>query len=424
MKKIILMSLLGFILGSTSCEDNKDEFLDDYSTVMYIRNSGVQDVTCYITGEDTPYKLSVVKAGHDTQAVSDAKISVMDAAQLAVYNNENGTDFVLLPTDCYEFASTTDLTFAPGELYKLVDLNFKPANVKALGEGNYVLPLALTSSMEVNEAKNVLLIKPTAVAPKLSMDVDEDEMFTILKGGSVISIPLQLQIENQWDFQAQVVVDEAATTVDLSSFSLENDGLVDFVAGGNGTLKINVSSLNQVSGTIALKIQKIIGKEFEYADQSYKVACILEEYPLTVGMLSTNALEPSEGSLANLLDNNVNTYFHSAWSVAVSGAHYVQVNLPENVKKFGFSYTNRSSNGNAALGWFNVYGGTDENNLEVVKFYSWDADGLPGGAAGKFISGILEVDEPVNVLRYELYNTNWTGGAFFVWSEFKLYVLE
>lgn len=424
MKKIILMSLLGLMLGSTACEDNKDEFLNDYSTVMYIRNSGVQDVVCYITGEDTHYKLSVVKAGNDGLALSDAKISVMDAAQLAEYNNENGTDYILLPEDCYAFVSPTDLTFTADEAYKLVDLALKPTSVEALDGTNYVLPLVLTSSQQVNEAKNVLFIRPTAVSPMLSMDVDADEMFTISKSGSVVSIPLQLQIENQWDFQAKVVVDESATTLDLASFSLANDGLVDFVAGGNGTLDIHVSSLNQVSGTIALKIQQIIGKEFEYESQSYKVSCVLEEYPLTVGMLSTNALEPSEGSLANLLDNDVTTYFHSAWSVAVVGAHYLQVNLPENVKRFGFSYTNRSSNGNAAMAWFNVYGGTDAENLNLVKFYSWDADGLPGGAAEKFVSGVLEVDNPVDVLRFELSNTNWTGGAFFVWSEFKLYVLE
>ena len=173
-----------------------------------------------------------------------------------------------------------------------------------------------------------------------------------------------------------------------------------------------------------MKIESIIGKEFDFDSNVYSIDCVTEAYPLTASMLSSNAVEPSEGSLANLLDNNVNTYFHSAWSVAVSGSHYVQVNLPENVKKFGFSYTNRSSNGNASLAWFNVYGGTDNENLEVVKFYSWDGDGLPSGAAGKFVSGILEVDKPVNVLRFELYNTNWTGGAFFVWSEFKLYVLE
>ena len=108
MKKIILMSLLGLMVGSTACEDNKDEFLSDYATTMYFRNSGEQQVTCYITGEDTKYNLSVVKAGNDEKALSDAEVSVMDAAQLAVYNSENGTNYEMLPSNCYEFSTAID----------------------------------------------------------------------------------------------------------------------------------------------------------------------------------------------------------------------------------------------------------------------------------------------------------------------------
>lgn len=424
MKKIIFMSLLGLMVGATACEDNKDEFLSDYATTMYIRNSGEQKVTCYITGEDTKYDFSIVKAGYEDKAISDAKISVMDAAQLAVYNSEHGTDYVLLPGDCYEFCTETNLTFAANDTYKTVGVNLKPSQVKELGAGNHVLPLLLTSSQTVNEEKNVAFIKPIAVAPALSMKIKESDSYTISKNGSVISIPLQLQIDNLWDFQAKVVVDEAETTLDSESFSLANDGIVNFIAGSNGTLDIHVSALKQISGQIALKIESVIGKEFDYDPEVYTVDCAMEAYPLTVNMLSTNALEPLEGSLANLLDNNVNTFFHSAWSVAINEAHHVQINLPENVKKFGFSYTNRAENGNAALAWFNLYGGTNNDDLEVIKSYSWDGDGLPGGAAGKFVSGTLEVDNPVNVLRFELANTNWTGGVFFVWSEFKLYVIE
>ena len=45
--------------------------------------------------------------------------------------------------------------------------------------------------------------------------------------------------------------------------------------------------------------------------------------------LSTNALEPREGSLAALIDNNPDTYFHSTWSQpSASGAyHYLQIDL-------------------------------------------------------------------------------------------------
>lgn len=422
MKKIILASLLGLMIGSTACEDNKEEFLSDYDTIMYFRNSGEQELTCYVTGDKTHFEMPVIKAGYNSEALSDARITVMDAAQLSVYNSEYGTDYQLLSPDCYEFTTDMNLTFAADDLYKVVGINFTPESIQSLGEGNYVLPLVLTSSQDVNEEKNIVFVKPDVVTLQLSIVADNEEHI-FKKGGITISVPLKLQIDNLWDFQAKVVLDEASSTMNLDGVSLANDGIVDFKAGGNGVLNIQVSDLKQVTGQIGVRIESIIGKDFGFVSEASTVTCSLEPYPLTVGMLSSNAIEPSEGSLANLLDGNVDSYFHSAWSVAVSGAHHLQVNLPENVKRFGFSYTNRSSNGNAAMAWFTVYGGPDGENLETVKSYSWDGDGLPGGAAGKYTSGVLTSETPINTIRFEC-NGNWTGGVFFVWSEFRFYVLE
>lgn len=421
MKKIILMSLLGLMVGSTACEDNKDEFLSDYATTMYFRNSGEQQVTCYITGEDTKYNLSVVKAGNDEKALSDAEVSVMDAAQLAVYNSENGTNYEMLPSNCYEFSTGTDLTFAADDAYKLVGVNLKPSNVKELDKDNYVLPLVLTSSKQVNEEKNVVFVKPTAVLPKLSMAVNADKPYT-LKGGGTISIPLKLQIDNQWDFQAKVTIDQVSTT--MTGISLANDGVVDFTAGNNGILEINVPTMNTIQGTIALKIEEVIGKEFEFESSVQPVNVRIEAYPLKPEMLSSNAVEPSEGSLANLLDNNINTHFHSAYSVAVSGVHYVQVNLPEGIKKFGFLYANRAANADAAVYALKLYAGNDSNNLTEIQTFAWDAQSnpLPWDKAGaEWLSHTIELSESCNILRFD---ATGTFNSYFVWSEFKLFVLE
>ena len=44
--------------------------------------------------------------------------------------------------------------------------------------------------------------------------------------------------------------------------------------------------------------------------------------------LGTNAQEPSEGPIANLIDGNTATFFHTAWSVAIPGPHWRQIRLP------------------------------------------------------------------------------------------------
>lgn len=42
---------------------------------------------------------------------------------------------------------------------------------------------------------------------------------------------------------------------------------------------------------------------------------------LTAADLSTNAQEPTEGPIANLLDGNTGTFFHTAWSVNIPAPH-------------------------------------------------------------------------------------------------------
>ena len=50
---ILLVSFVSaFLLTQTACEDGKDEFLDDFSTILYFRNSGEIPVSVYNTGED------------------------------------------------------------------------------------------------------------------------------------------------------------------------------------------------------------------------------------------------------------------------------------------------------------------------------------------------------------------------------------
>ena len=50
-KNILLVSFVSaFLLTQTACEDGKDEFLDDFSTILYFRNSGEIPVSVYNRG--------------------------------------------------------------------------------------------------------------------------------------------------------------------------------------------------------------------------------------------------------------------------------------------------------------------------------------------------------------------------------------
>ena len=61
-KNILLVSFVSaFLLTQTACEDGKDEFLDDFSTILYFRNSGEIPVSVYNTGEDANYQVVINK---------------------------------------------------------------------------------------------------------------------------------------------------------------------------------------------------------------------------------------------------------------------------------------------------------------------------------------------------------------------------
>ena len=95
-----------------------------------------------------------------------------------------------------------------------------------------------------------------------------------------------------------------------------------------------------------------------------------EDKPLItdVAQLSSPWTDPSEGAIANLIDNNTGTFWHSSWHSdpphATMGDHYLEVAMPEDYyteevnKSLVFRVTRRDTNNNHPTKWA-VYG-TDE----------------------------------------------------------------
>jgi hypothetical protein len=87
-KNILLVSFVSaFLLTQTACEDGKDEFLDDFSTILYFRNSGEIPVSVYNTGEDANYQVVINKGGSELNAVTEVSIGTMDDAWLYIMQN-------------------------------------------------------------------------------------------------------------------------------------------------------------------------------------------------------------------------------------------------------------------------------------------------------------------------------------------------
>ncbi|MCT7904083.1 F5/8 type C domain [Candidatus Ornithobacterium hominis] len=167
------------------------------------------------------------------------------------------------------------------------------------------------------------------------------------------------------------------------------------------------------------------GEVFKFTAQSGRAFTdtifIQHAINLTADQLSTNAPESREGNLANTLDGNNATYFHSAWSGTSPDVHYFQVDLATPIEKaFIFTFGTRS-NGNNYPTKINIQGSNDGNEWEDIKEVTTGLN--PGGRFARYTSGVIHVKKPFQKIRYNVTKTV-DGRKFFVFSEFGMTNVE
>ena len=173
-----------------------------------------------------------------------------------------------------------------------------------------------------------------------------------------------------------------------------------------------------------------LGELAIYPVTSYKEAPYTEKDGLITdaSQLSSNAIEPQEGSLAELIDNDITTYFHSTWSQnnATGAKHYLQVDLNDAYKQIALKYSKRQvevDNGSPVS--LHVYATntpedanswTDLGTQTCTYDYDFGNTGLLplnfGDTAYRHIR--LTVEETTG-------NSQLNGNIFFYWSELHAY---
>jgi len=424
------------MLVNTSCEQYDDLYSEEYHKILSIKTDNtIQELTLYSTGENAEYSFTVLKGGTNPELSSEATISTMSEGDLKAYNEKNDLNFALIPEDCYSF-SQTDLQFNGKEdRYKTVKVTLKTTAIKSLIASNtdskaYVLPITLKGRTDkdlVSPDLNMLILKPNVITPAVSFENPGTISSFCGKDGLSMEIPVILPIDNKWDFSCTVAADKSASLdkpiLPDSYYSLENGGIVSFVAGKNkAILKLKINGLQNIDDNFVLPLKIVSSTKpgFDIDQRLIKLA-ISTKLELTSSMLSTNALEPTEGSLANLLDHNLATYFHSAWSVTVNGKHYVQVALPISITQLKFTYTNRQPNASAAVKRLQISGSTDGQTFTDIRTLEGDADKLPYKTpAGEYVSSTFNIGSNVKYLRFTCLEST-SGNNYFVWSELGLW---
>lgn len=143
---------------------------------------------------------------------------------------------------------------------------------------------------------------------------------------------------------------------------------------------------------------------------------------LKAGDLSTNAQEPSEGPIAGLLDGNMDTYFHTAWSVDIPAPHWMAVKLPQEMKEYYRFYYAPRQNGNNKPTDFDLMGSTDGQTWFLIRNFTKEADKLPVTSAEAYTSPDFKVEKPFSYVKLVVNKTN-SSSVFWTMSEFKIYTV-
>lgn len=427
-----------------SCtDDGKDEFLDEFDTILYFRNSGELPLTFYETGDNAVYELTVNKAGSNYGATAFVDLRTMTDEEVEAYNAKWGTEYKALPQSCFGY-DVNHLDFSTADTYKQVRVSLIVEEIRKLQEANegdtYVVPLQLCNGSDsINSDKQYAFLLPTVEVPTIGFEVGGFLDRSLADNGineEEVSINLTLPLADAWNLQCDLEVDKEA----LELYNQENgtnyallpaeayqmDTQVIFENGQTTApfiIKVNKTALDYGTYILPLTLTRVSKEQFRLDAERQTVLLGISFIPpsvsLSADMLSTNALEPYEGSLAALLDGDIETYFHSAWSWEVGEDHYVQVSLNAPLQNFVFSYTNRSSNGNGAMTEFYVSVSEDGEHFEEVARFTAMADGLPTGGAESWTSPTIRCEKGYSYIRFTNV-INASGGKYFVWSEFSL----
>ena len=119
----------------------------------------------------------------------------------------------------------------------------------------------------------------------------------------------------------------------------------------NGTLSSYQEALSGYDYSVieksVLQLQALYAKALTTTDRGLSSLASLDETSSNIltdaSQLSTNAQEPTEGAIANLIDGNTNTFFHSTWSQSstANAFHYLQIDLKDAYKNLLLNYYKR-----------------------------------------------------------------------------------
>lgn len=434
-------------LTYSACEDGKDEFLNDFTTILSFRNYDEIPLTMYRTGENTDYQLIVNKSGSALNTTASASIEIMDDATLSIYNAENGKSYKKYPDNCYSFNGNKFVEFGASDSYQTRNITLFTEKILENNErdNNFVIPFMLyNGSDSINAKRKYVFVKPSVIIPLVSFGRTGYSLNTIsdAAGGNEVqlNLPVDFSTDNRWTFNCEIATDETLLNafneenevdyamLPTSAYKMSNNGNVAFTPGNNTSnldITVNRSLLSYGNFVLPLRLTDCTSQYFHVDEANntclFGVSYVpdeskLHKVVLTKEMISIHPNREVEGSVAEMLDGRYDTYYHSDYSVEPGLPHYIQVALPESHTALMFEYQVRHSNNNGAPQRITILGSMNGENFSKIMTIT---EGLPTQKSEKYKSPVLVGKEFKHVrVRVEATPANNS----FAFAEFSLHV--
>ncbi len=437
-----LLLLAGAAALAYACEDHRDDYMEDFQTMVYFRNGGEQSLTLYRTGVDGLYRIPVCKSGRNLNGVASAVVIPFDEAQMSMYNITNETSYKLIPHSLYSFVDSNrsplqeqdkvDLEFSENDAYKVVYLSIRTVELSAMmeaePESEYALGLQVFADKSVSDEINLILLKPDIEVPRLSIVSPGVETHNYTSASPMSetyhnTVTLNME-ENEWDFDCSV---EAAGASWLEDYNNANGRSYELLPESAYSLSAN--TLHFDKGVLESSFDVTVNRETmdmltEYALPIVLTGCSKSEFSIdpaknvyllslrldpdqitiTEDMISVSHNQASDGGGAPaLVDGKESTYWHSPWSSAVNDPDplygvYADIALKSPLKAIVLSYCTRTQNGNGIPVHVVVGVSNDGSSWEVIDNGDQATDEMSSAVTGQWIT--LPVMKHSSTFRY------------------------
>lgn len=339
--------LAGCLLLLGACNNSKYDLEnivpEEYYKILYVNNSGKQEMTLYDTDENYDYALSVIKAGSDPMQTAHVDISVLTQEELDnEYSIPEAITYKLLTGDCYSLEAT-EMNFAAGDHSKTVNISVNSTKVKELmnnePDTRWVLPLKASSRTDsVNADMNRLFLQITdVIMPSVGFILPTEDDTEEHQYGAVPKIEKEIELcldtDNKWAITCGI-----GTNADyIDAYNEANKTVFKMLPAGSYTLP---ESANLAEGTTSVKLKASIdGTKIDgpgdymlpvaiTTTSRFQISATTNVYPIKIrvvgneldrsGWTATADSEEQTGENSNgkaqlALDGDLGTYWHSIW---------------------------------------------------------------------------------------------------------------